>query len=157
MDGRLRDGSNPRRKLVIVDDDRETRQTLSLALEHAGFTVEQVANGLRLFRALRLDRPDAILLDVRMAWIDGFELCRAVKKNEGFRDIPIIILSAPQHADDVRIGLAAGASDCLTKPVDVDQLLARIEALIPQKSRSEGSRSSAAAPPGIPRTPTGTP
>jgi CheY-like chemotaxis protein len=80
-------------KVTIVDDDRDTRELLAVALESEGFEVTAAANGLRLIASLQLNRPDVILLDVNMSWIDGFELCRAVKKNEGFRDIPVIFVS----------------------------------------------------------------
>lgn len=137
MEKSSRDESVSRRKVVIVDDDRETREMLTLALELEGYEVEQVANGLRLISTLHVDRPDVILLDVMMSWIDGFELCRSVKKNDEFKDIPIIFLSARKSAEDVHTGLSAGAADYFTKPVDIDQLLARIHALLPEQARSE--------------------
>src|SRR5882762_10873200 len=89
-----------RKKIIIVDDDRETREMLKMALELEGYEVSQAANGLRLISTLHVDRPDLILLDVMMSWIDGFELCRAVKKNEEFRDIPVIFISAKKTAGD---------------------------------------------------------
>jgi DNA-binding response OmpR family regulator len=77
-----------------------------------------------------VDRPDLILLDVMMSWIDGFELCRAVKKNDEFRDIPVIFISAKKTANDIRTGLAAGASDYFSKPIDMERLLGRIAQLM---------------------------
>ena len=117
-------------KVIIVDDDRDTREMLTLALELEGFDVGQAANGLRLISAMHVDRPDVILLDVMMSWIDGFELCRAVKKNDEFRDIPVIFISAKKTANDIRTGLAAGAADYFSKPIDMERLLARIAQLI---------------------------
>src|SRR3954471_13264574 len=70
-----------KRKITIVDDDRDTREMLTLALELEGFEVTEAANGLRLISTLHVDKPDAILLDVMMSWIDGFELCKAIKRN----------------------------------------------------------------------------
>ncbi len=119
-----------RKKIIIVDDDRETREMLKMALELEGYDVAQAANGLRLISTLHVDRPDLILLDVMMSWIDGFELCRAVKKNDEFRDIPVIFISAKKTANDIRTGLAAGAVDYFSKPIDMERLLARIAALI---------------------------
>jgi DNA-binding response OmpR family regulator len=121
----------PRRvKVVIVDDDRDTREMLTLALELEGFEVASAANGLRLISSLHVDRPDIILLDVMMSWIDGFELCRSIKKNEEFRDIPVIFISARKTGEDVQRGLAAGASDYYTKPVDIERLTARIREIL---------------------------
>jgi DNA-binding response OmpR family regulator len=117
-------------KVTIVDDDRDTREMLTLALELEGFEVGQAANGLRLISAMHVDRPDVILLDVMMSWIDGFELCRAVKKNPLFGDIPVIFISARKSAEDERIGIEAGAEAYFTKPLDMDKLVARIHAIL---------------------------
>jgi DNA-binding response OmpR family regulator len=65
-----------------------------------------------------------------MSWIDGFELCRAVKKNDEFKDIPVIFISAKKTATDIRTGLAAGAADYFSKPIDMERLLARIAVLV---------------------------
>jgi len=113
-------------RVTIVDDDRDTREMLTLALELEGFDVGQAANGLRLISAMHVDRPDVILLDVMMSWIDGFELCRAIKKNPTFGDVPVIFISARKSAEDERVGLEAGAVDYFTKPLDMDRLVARI-------------------------------
>src|SRR5947209_1125204 len=118
-----------RPKVIIVDDDRDTREMLTLALDLEGYDVAQAANGLRLISSLHVDRPDVILLDVMMSWIDGFELCRSVKKNEEFRDIPVIFISARKTSEDQQKGIEAGAADYFTKPVDIDRLIARIAEL----------------------------
>jgi DNA-binding response OmpR family regulator len=120
----------PRRKIIIVDDDRETREMLKMALELEGYDVAEAANGLRLISSLHVDRPDLILLDVMMSWINGFELCRAVKKNDEFRDIPVVFISARKTARDIEAGLAAGAADYFSKPIDMERLLARIASLV---------------------------
>src|ERR1700685_3493106 len=119
-----------RPKVVIVDDDRDTREMLTLALDLEGYDVSSASNGLRLISSLHVDRPDLILLDVVMSWIDGFELCRSVKKNEEFRDIPVIFISARKAPEDVQRGVEAGASDYFAKPVDIDRLAARIRELV---------------------------
>ncbi len=121
-------------KITIVDDDRDTREMLTLALELEGFEVGQAANGLRLISAMHVDRPDVILLDVMMSWIDGFELCRAIKKNPTFADIPVIFVSARKGPEDERAGLEAGAQDYFTKPLDMDRLIGRIREILAQKA-----------------------
>jgi DNA-binding response OmpR family regulator len=117
-------------KVTIVDDDRDTREMLTLALELEGFEVGQAANGLRLISAMHVDRPEVILLDVMMSWIDGFELCRAIKKNPVFGDIPIIFISARKSPEDEKTGLEAGAVDYFTKPLDMDRLISRIREIL---------------------------
>ncbi len=118
-------------KVTIVDDDRDTRELLSLALEAEGFEVSAAANGLRLIASLQLKRPDIILMDVNMSWIDGFELCKAVKKNPHFREIPVVFVSGRGEPEDRRKGLEAGAADYFVKPLDLNQLLTRIRELVP--------------------------
>jgi DNA-binding response OmpR family regulator len=95
----------PKRKVIIVDDDRDTREMLTLALELEGYDVTQAANGLRLISSLHVDQPDLIILDVMMSWIDGF-------------------------GEDHRQGMEAGATDYFTKPVAVERLMARVRELI---------------------------
>jgi DNA-binding response OmpR family regulator len=120
-------------KVIIVDDDRDTREMLTLALELEGFDVSQAANGLRLISAMHVDRPDVILLDVMMSWIDGFELCRAIKKNPIFGDIPVIFISARKSIEDERAGKEAGALEYFTKPLDMDRLIARLREILEQR------------------------
>ena len=119
-----------RKKIIIVDDDRETREMLKMALELEGYEVSQAANGLRLISTLHVDRPDLILLDVMMSWIDGFELCRAIKKNPTFHDIPVIFISARKSAEDERAGREAGAIDYFPKPLDMERLVGRIRDIL---------------------------
>ncbi|HEX5747893.1 MAG TPA: response regulator [Archangium sp.] len=121
----------PKPKVTIVDDDRDTRELLSFALESEGFEVNAAANGLRLIASLQLKRPDIILMDVNMSWIDGFELCKAVKKNEQFRDIPVIFISGRGEPEDRRRGREAGAADYFVKPLDLNALIQRLRELIP--------------------------
>ncbi len=123
-------------KVIIVDDDRDTREMLTLALELEGFEVSQAANGLRLISAMHVDRPDVILLDVMMSWIDGFELCRAIKKNSTFHDIPVIFISARKSVEDERAGRDAGAVDYFPKPLDMDRLIARMRDILDARSAS---------------------
>ena len=111
--------------IVIIDEDYRSENTsglgiraLAQAIESEGFEVNAAANGLRLIASLQLKRPDIILMDVNMSWIDGFELCKAVKKNEQFRDIPVIFISGRGEPEDRRRGREAGA-----KPTKEDTYL----------------------------------
>src|SRR3954462_11937934 len=115
-----------RKKIIIVDDDRETREMLKMALELEGYEVSQAANGLRLVSTLHVDRPDLILLDVMMSWIDGFELCRAIKQNARFRDVPVVFIWGKPAPADVERGIQVGAVDYFFKPLDLEHLLERI-------------------------------
>jgi DNA-binding response OmpR family regulator len=115
-----------RKKIVIVDDDRDFRDVLSDQLTHAGYDVLVVPNGLRLMAALKIDKPDLLLLDVMMSWINGLELCRALKRNVDYRDIPVVFISAKSSAAEIREGLDCGAVDYVTKPFPLATLLCKI-------------------------------
>src|SRR5580704_11324925 len=119
-----------RRKVIIVDDDRDTREMLTLALSLEGYDVSEAANGLRLISSLHVDRPDLIILDVMMSWIDGFELCRAIKKNPVLSAIPILFVTARSSQEDELTGYACGAAGYLTKPLDLASLVSQVAALI---------------------------
>jgi DNA-binding response OmpR family regulator len=127
----------PRPQIIIVDDDRDTREMLTLALDLEGFEVRTAANGLRLISAMHVDRPDVILLDIMMSWIDGFELCRAIKQNPSFADIPVIFISARKSDEDERAGRAAGAIDYFAKPLDIERLVERIREILASRRRAE--------------------
>jgi DNA-binding response OmpR family regulator len=116
--------------IMVVDDDRDIREALDQILADEGYHVRVAENGLRLVSAIELDRPALILLDVMMSWLDGFELCRSLKRNERFRDIPVAFLSAKTRVEDVRHGLECGAVAYFTKPVDASVLLDRIQAIV---------------------------
>jgi DNA-binding response OmpR family regulator len=126
-----------RPQIIIVDDDRDTREMLTLALDLEGFEVWTAANGLRLISAMHVDRPDVILLDIMMSWIDGFELCRAIKQNPSFSDIPVIFISARKSDEDERAGRAAGAIDYFAKPLDIERLVERIREILAGRRRTE--------------------
>src|SRR5215831_5346618 len=115
------------RRVAVVDDDRDIRDALRGALTDEGYDVTVVPNGLRLLSALQVDKPDLIVLDVMMSWIDGFELCRAIKRNPEFRDIPVVFISGKTAPADIERGMAAGAVDYFPKPLDIERLLGRVE------------------------------
>jgi DNA-binding response OmpR family regulator len=121
------DGSAKR--VVIVDDDRSTRDRLQQILEAEGWHVAQAPSGLRLLSLLEVDRPDVILLDVAMSWINGFELCRAMKANMSYQNIPVVFISGRSAPSDIETGLACGAADYFVKPIDTRRLLERLREL----------------------------
>ena len=116
--------------IAVVDDDMEAREALQDALTDAGFSVKTAANGLRLVSALQVDRPDCILLDVMMSWIDGFELCRALKRNAEFSDIPVVFISGRTSPMDQQRGRDCGAVDYFPKPLDIGALIDRVREIV---------------------------
>jgi DNA-binding response OmpR family regulator len=118
------------KKIVIVDDDRALRDRLQRVLEGAGYHVAQAPSALRLLSLLEVDRPDLVLLDVAMSWINGFELCRALKSNANYRQIPVVFISGRSGRDDVETGMQCGAAAYFVKPLDTLALLERVAELV---------------------------
>ena len=116
--------------VAVVDDDREVLDYLTALLDRAGFDVAQASSGLRLVSTLQVDRPALILLDVNMSWIDGYELCRALKRNQAWRSIPVVFVSGRTAPEDVEEGMNAGGVGFFAKPIDGRALVARVRELL---------------------------
>jgi len=115
--------------IAVVDDDREVRQALSDALEAVGFEVRQAPHALKLVSTLEVDRPAVIVLDVVNSWMDGLGLCRALKRNPEYKDIPIVIMSGKSEPEAIRSAFAAGASAYFVKPLDLPRLVDKVAEL----------------------------
>lgn len=122
--------TNDRLLVAVVDDDREVLDYLTALLDRAGFDVAQASSGLRLVSTLQVDRPALILLDVNMSWIDGYELCRALKRNQAWRSIPVVFVSGRTAPEDVEEGMNAGGVGFFAKPIDGRALVARVRELL---------------------------
>lgn len=117
-------------RVAVVDDDKDVRERVKASLTAAGYDVVSATSGLRLLSTLHVDKPDIILLDVMMSWIDGVELCRAIKQNATLAQIPVVFMSGRTASADVERGMAAGAVDYLPKPLDLDHLVERVRAIV---------------------------
>jgi two-component system response regulator MprA len=113
--------------ILVVDDDRALREALRRALTLAGYEVQVAQDGEQALELLAQAEPDAVVLDVGLPGIDGLEVCRRVRL--GSR-VPILILTARDAVADRIDGLDAGADDYMVKPFDVDELKARLRALL---------------------------
>jgi DNA-binding response OmpR family regulator len=116
-----------KRTILVVDDDQGLRELIRINLEHEGYGVIQAGNGVQCVSAVREQRPDMVLLDVMMPEMDGLEACRQVRE---FSQLPILMLTARTQSEDVITGLDRGADDYLLKPFNMDELSARIRALL---------------------------
>lgn len=123
--------------IVVLDDDSDTRAMLRLALETEGYHVVEAQSGLRLVSVLEVDRPDLVLSEANLSWTDGLGLCRAMRSNPAFGDVPVVFLSVRRGPGDMAEGLAAGAVDYFHKPVALPALLARIDEVITERRRAE--------------------
>jgi two-component system, OmpR family, response regulator MprA len=115
-------------QLLVADDDRAIRESLERALELEGYQVTAVADGVQALNVARRSEPDLILLDVMMPSVDGIGVCRVLRA-DGVRT-PILMLTARVELTDRVAGLDAGADDYLAKPFELEELLARIRALL---------------------------
>jgi two-component system response regulator MprA len=115
-------------RLLVVDDDRALREVLRRALELAGYEVKLTESGSGALAEVSGSVPDAVVLDIGLPDIDGLEVCRLLRR-EGNR-VPVLMLTARDAVSDRIDGLDAGADDYLVKPFDIDELKARIRALL---------------------------
>jgi two-component system, OmpR family, response regulator MprA len=124
-------------KILVVDDERAVRESLRRALELEGYEIELAADGSEaLYRLDGSEEPDAMILDVLMPGVDGLEVCRRLR-GSGSR-LPVLMLTARTEVEDRVAGLDAGADDYVTKPFALEELLARVRALLRRTSDEEG-------------------
>ncbi len=121
-------------RLLVVDDDRALRDVLRRALTLAGYEVRMSETGAGALAEVTSSVPDAVVLDIGLPDIDGLEVCRLLRR-EGNR-VPVLMLTARDAVSDRIDGLDAGADDYLVKPFDIDELKARLRALL-RRSRGE--------------------
>ena len=119
-------------RILLVEDNEPSRDALGRRLERRGFNVAMAVDGQDAVTRAHEDTPDLILMDLGLPGIDGWEATRRLKEDPATRHIPIIVLSAHVMLADRNKSLAAGADDFDCKPVNFDQLLLKIERLLPQ-------------------------
>jgi len=122
--------------ILVVDDQQEIREPIRRRLEIEGYQVRTAADGMEALEAFTLRRPAVVVLDVSMPNLDGLAVCRRIRAGSS---VPILLLSAKAEESDVVVGLELGADDYLTKPFKINELLARIRALL-RRANSEPAR-----------------
>ncbi len=123
-----------RMRILVVDDDDAVREALRRALQLEGYEVELASDGAEALDRLKLDsvEPDALVLDVSMPRLDGLEVCRRLRR--GGSKLPVLMLTARDEVADRVAGLDAGADDYVVKPFALEELLARLRALLRRAS-----------------------
>ncbi|HVW20683.1 MAG TPA: hybrid sensor histidine kinase/response regulator [Opitutaceae bacterium] len=117
----------PASKILVIDDQPINVQLLKRKLEREGLRVAAAYNGREGLDAIKQDKPDLILLDVMMPDMDGIEVCQRLQASEETRSIPVIFITARTTKESKLEGLAVGAVDYITKPIDLDETLARVQ------------------------------
>jgi twitching motility two-component system response regulator PilH len=118
----------PVKKILLVDDSKTELHHLSELLGKRGFSVRTAENGEEAMRRLAEDKPDLILMDVVMPGQNGFQLTRAITRDPLFADVPVIMCTSKNQETDKVWGMRQGARDYVVKPVDADELIAKIRA-----------------------------
>ena len=121
-------GSAPEARLLVVDDEPNIRELLSASLRYAGFEVATAADGHQALAMAASFRPDLLVLDVMMPGLDGFGVVRRMRQSG--RHTPVLFLTARDAAEDKVSGLTLGGDDYVTKPFSLDEVVARIRAVL---------------------------
>jgi len=129
----------PEARLVVVDDEPNIRELLSASLRFAGFHVDTAASGAEAVQVVEKSQPDLVVLDVMMPGMDGFEVVRRLRS--AGRAMPIMFLTARDATEDKVTGLTLGGDDYVTKPFSLEELLARIRAVLRRARDGAESRS----------------
>ncbi len=130
-------------RILVVDDDRAVRESLRRSLQFNGYQVETAGDGMQALESVTAARPDAMVLDVMMPRLDGLEVCRRLRSTGD--DLPILVLTARDAVSDRVSGLDAGADDYLPKPFALEELLARLRALLRRATQDTEAANSSAA------------
>ena len=132
-------------RILVVDDDRAVRESIRRSLQFNGYQVDMAGDGQQALDAVTSARPDAMVLDVMMPRLDGLEVCRRLRGTGD--DLPILVLTARDAVSDRVAGLDAGADDYLPKPFALEELLARLRALLRRATNEAVDGRSPNAPP----------
>lgn len=128
-------------RILVVDDDRAVRESLRRSLTFNGYSVDLAVDGVDALEKATSQRPDALVLDVMMPRLDGLEVCRRLRSTGD--DLPILVLTARDSVSERVAGLDAGADDYLPKPFALEELLARLRALLRRTGAGPGDASEA--------------
>lgn len=112
-----------KKRILIVDDEPDLLMALRIRLSAAGFDVIMAKDGAEGLEKARSEKPDLIILDLMLPKINGYKVCRFLKFDENFKNIPVIMLTARAEEDDKTLGLETGADSYMTKPFDNKELV----------------------------------
>ncbi|WP_455388883.1 response regulator transcription factor [Petrachloros mirabilis] len=129
--------SSPAKKILIVEDERDILQLVTLYLEKEGFRTVPAATGAEGLKSAKQEKPDLVILDLMLPEIDGLEVCKRLRAAPETAMLPIIMLTAKAEESDTVIGLELGADDYVTKPFSPKTLVARVKALFRRLDRDQ--------------------
>lgn len=124
-----------RKKILIVDDEKDIVELIAYNLEQEGFAVSKAFDGRKAWELVNAGKPDLVILDLMMPAMPGMDVCRMIRRQNSTADLPIIMLTAKSDPVDKILGLEVGADDYLTKPFHVRELIARVRAVLRRSER----------------------
>ncbi len=122
-----------RKRILVVDDEIYIVHILEFSLTMEGYTVLTASDGQEALKTIEAERPDLVVLDIMMPSLDGYQVCRKLRQDDQFQNLPVILLSAKGRPVDREAGLEAGADDYITKPFSPRKLLEKIRELLERK------------------------
>ena len=117
-------------KILIAEDEKDIRELISFSLNFAGFEVVAAVDGQDAVEKALQEKPDLIMMDVRMPRMTGYEACAKMKGMDELKDIPIVFLSAKGQESEIQTGLDAGAYEYILKPFAPDELIQRVQEIV---------------------------
>jgi len=117
-------------RILIADDMPDTVELFEIYLAEAGYELRSAADGEETLRLIQQWQPDLVLLDIMMPKISGFEVCKRLRANPATRDTAVLMLTALDQPSDIERAVEAGTDDFLTKPINKNELLLRVRALL---------------------------
>ena len=124
-------------KILIVDDEPDTVELAKMVLSYEGYETSVAYDGEEALEKVRIEKPDLLLLDIKMPKKDGLEVCKALKDDPAYQHIPILMFTAKVHDRDLELGWEAGADDYITKPFSGAALIERIRAHLDKSNKDE--------------------
>lgn len=126
--------------VAVVDDEPDILELVSIHLQKSGYQVKQFSDASHFFEFLKKSIPDLVLLDLMLPDADGFEVCKYMRREDKFRTIPVIMLTARGEEMDKVLGLELGADDYITKPFSPRELMARVKAVLRREKNVSSSK-----------------
>ena len=117
-------------KILVAEDEADIRELIAFGLTYAGLEVTTAVDGEQAVQKALQEKPDLVILDVRMPKMTGYEACAAMKKTSELKDVPVIILSAKGQESEIEAGLDAGAYEYILKPFVLEELLHKVQSIV---------------------------
>ncbi len=117
-------------RILVAEDEKDIRELIAFTLRFAGFDVLLATNGAEAVEVAEAERPDLVILDVRMPRMSGYEACRRLKENPQTASLPVVFLSAKGQDSEIQQGLESGAEEYILKPFAPDELIQQVRNIL---------------------------